>query len=96
MVTPRPTSSDPTPVPPDPAVDPSDQSENRPSHQDGRSRWHWLLLVPVVVPLLVFVYNDRTPYLFGFPRYYWMQLAFVLLGVVTTALVYKMTKRRGE
>jgi len=58
------------------------------------SRWHWLLVVPVVVPLLVFLYNSRDPYLWGFPRFYWLQLAFILLGVGTTTLVYQLTKRR--
>ena len=62
----------------------------------GRSRWHWLLFVPVVVPLMVFLFNGREPRLFGFPRFYWLQLAFVLLGVVTTLVVYRMTRRRGE
>jgi hypothetical protein len=32
------------------------------------SRWHWLLVVPVVVPLLVFLYNGKDRYLLGFPR----------------------------
>ena len=58
------------------------------------SRWHWLLLVPVVVPLLVVLYNGKDPYLLGFPRFYWLQLAFILLGVGTTTLVYQLTKRR--
>ena len=62
---------------------------------DVRSRWHWLLVVPVVVPLLVFLYNGKDPYLLGFPRFYWLQLAFILLGVTTTTLVYQLTKRRG-
>jgi hypothetical protein len=62
---------------------------------DPRSRWQWLLVVPVVVPLLVFLYNGKDPYLFGFPRFYWLQLAFILLGVATTTLVYQLTKRRG-
>ena len=50
------------------------------------------LVVPVVVPLLVFLYNGKDPRLFGFPRFYWMQLAFVGLGVVCTAVVYRMTR----
>jgi hypothetical protein len=58
-------------------------------------RWQWLLIVPTVVPLLVFLYNDRDPSLFGFPRFYWLQLAFILLGVGTTTLVYQLTKKRG-
>ena len=58
------------------------------------SRWNWLLIIPVVVPLLVFLYNAKDPYLLGFPRFYWLQLAFILLGVGTTTLVYQLTKRR--
>jgi uncharacterized membrane protein len=57
------------------------------------SRWHWLLVVPVVVPLLVFLFNSTNPRIFGFPRFYWLQLAFILLGVGTTTLVYQLTKR---
>ena len=37
----------------------------------------------------------ETAKLFGFPRFYWLQLAFILIGVGTTTLVYQMTKRRG-
>jgi len=61
---------------------------------DHRSRrgWHWLLIVPVVVPLLTFLYNGKDPRFLGFPRFYWLQLAFILLGVATTAFVYQMTK----
>jgi hypothetical protein len=62
---------------------------------DVRSRWHWLLVVPVVVPLLTFLYNAKDPYFLGFPRFYWLQLAFIVLGVGTTTLVYQLTKRRG-
>jgi uncharacterized membrane protein YhdT len=58
-----------------------------------RSRWNWLLLIPIVVPLLTFLYNHDEPRLFGFPMFYWLQFAFILLGVATTTLVYQMTKR---
>jgi hypothetical protein len=63
---------------------------------DARNRWHWLLIVPVVVPLLTFLYNAKDPYFLGFPRFYWLQLAFILLGVGTTTLVYQLTKDRGD
>jgi hypothetical protein len=46
-----------------------------------------------VVPLLVPLYNDVEPTLFDWPRFYWLQLLFVALGVATTALVYRMTRR---
>jgi hypothetical protein len=61
--------------------------------RSDRSPWNWLLLVPIVVPLLVPLYNDVEPTLFGWPRFYWLQLAFVALGVATTVLVYRMTRR---
>ena len=62
-------------------------------HRSDRSPWNWLLLVPIVVPLLVPLYNQIEPTLFGWPRFYWLQLAYVVLGVATTALVYRMTRR---
>jgi hypothetical protein len=66
-----------------------------PRTPDGdRSPWNWLLLIPIVVPLLTVLYNAVPPSLFGFPRFYWLQLAFVPLGVATTTLVYRMTKKR--
>lgn len=53
------------------------------------------MLVPIVIPLLTFLYDSREPRLFGFPRFYWVQLAFVGLGIVCTAIVYRMTKRKS-
>jgi len=52
------------------------------------------LLVAVVIPLCTFLYNDMEPRLFGFPRFYWMQLSFLGLGVVSTLIVYRKTRRR--
>jgi hypothetical protein len=59
-----------------------------------RNRWYWLLLVPVAVPFVIMLYNADGPRLLGFPRFYWMQLAFLLLGMGTTMLVYRLTKQR--
>jgi Protein of unknown function (DUF3311) len=64
--------------------------------RSDRSPWNWLLLIPIVVPLLVPLYNAVEPTLFDWPRFYWLQLAFVALGVATTALVYRMTRRSPE
>lgn len=57
-----------------------------------RSPWNWLLLVPIVVPLMTFLFNSDEPRLLGFPLFYWLQLAFILVGVVSTTIVYRMTR----
>ena len=67
--------------------------ENVAPRRSDRSPWNWLLLVPIVVPLIVPLYNAVEPTLFGWPRFYWLQLAFVGLGVLTTSIVYRMTRR---
>jgi hypothetical protein len=74
--------------------DPETGPETRSDENSDKSPWNWLLLVPVVVPLLTFLYNGTEPRLFGFPRYYWMQIAFVGLGCISTAIVYRMTRHR--
>ena len=61
--------------------------------RSDRSPWNWLLLIPIVVPLLVPLYNSVDPTLGGWPRFYWLQLLWVVLGVATTSLVYLMTRR---
>jgi hypothetical protein len=76
-----------------PARSPTDDVAPR---RSDRSPWNWLLLVPIVVPLLVPLYNHLDPTLFGWPRFYWLQLAFVALGVATTSLVYRMTRRSSS
>jgi hypothetical protein len=70
-------------------VPPSGPRERRPD----ASPWNWLLAVPIVIPLLTPLYNHRGPHLFGFPAFYWLQLAFVVVGVASTSIVYQMTKR---
>jgi hypothetical protein len=74
----------------------SPRNEPAAPRERDRRPLYWLLLVPIVVPLLVPLYNAHDPTLFGFPRFYWLQLAFILIGVGTTTLVYQMTKGRRE
>ncbi|GGK90026.1 hypothetical protein Sme01_50460 [Sphaerisporangium melleum] len=69
-------------------------SEQDPARRD-RSPWNWLLLVPIVIPLITPLYNADEPRLFGFPLFYWLQLAFIILGVATTTIVYRMGRKRS-
>jgi Protein of unknown function (DUF3311) len=70
-------------------VPPEDVAPRR----SDRSPWNWLLVIPVLVPLLVPLYNAVDPRWGGWPRFYWLQMLFVVLGVGTTSLVYRMTRR---
>ena len=78
------------PDPPNFLPPPPEPPDDRPYH----SAWQWLLLIPVVLPLLTPLYNRLDPQLFGVPFFYWCQLAFVLVDIAVIALVYKLTKRR--
>ena len=44
------------------------------------SPWNWLLLVPIVLPLIPGLYNRIEPTLFGLPFFYWGQLSFAFLA----------------
>ena len=61
--------------------------------RSDRSPWNWLLLIPIVLPLLTFIYNRETPMLFGFPFFFWFQISFTLLAAAVTAFVFVKTKR---
>jgi hypothetical protein len=56
-------------------------------------RWQWLLALPFVGLLYPPLYATRSPELFGFPFFYWYQLAWVPLAAVLTWLVYQRTSR---
>jgi hypothetical protein len=72
----------------------ADDPVHPPAERTDHSPWNLLLLVAVVVPLLTFLYDGAEPALFGFPRFYWLQLSYVGLTVAATAIVYRMTKRK--
>ncbi|RBQ19328.1 hypothetical protein DP939_15475 [Spongiactinospora rosea] len=72
-----------------------DRRSGEPPARSDASPWNRLLVLPVVLPLLPFLYNAEEPRLLGFPLFYWLQLAFILVGVTTTTIVYRATRRRN-
>jgi hypothetical protein len=63
--------------------------------RSDHSPWNWLLLIPIVLPLLTPIYNRDAPRLWGFPAFYWIQMLFIFVGVATTTVVYQMTRKRS-
>jgi uncharacterized protein DUF3311 len=67
--------------------------------QDGRVRgfqfspWNLLLIIPLLI-LVTPLFNFDGPRLFGMPFFYWFQLAFVVVGVLCTGIVYWATRKK--
>jgi hypothetical protein len=70
----------------------ADLSPPAPRRSD-RSPWNYLLLIPIVLPLLSFLYNHETPELFGIPFFYWFQMLLAPLAVVATVSVFYLSRR---
>ena len=73
----------------------TDQDHARPA----RGRWILIvvLLAPaIVVPLLVPLYARTEPELFGFPFYFWFQLALIPAAVVLTGAAYYLSRTPGH
>jgi hypothetical protein len=63
---------------------------------DTPSRWWYLLLVlPFIGLLWVPIYDSEDPEVFGWPFFYWYQIAWVPLSVAITWTVYVKTRTRG-
>jgi hypothetical protein len=60
----------------------------------GLRRWYLLLAIPFVGLLYPPLYAKHDPELFGFPFFYWYQLAWVPLTAVLTFIVYKKVRAR--
>ncbi|MEV6304353.1 DUF3311 domain-containing protein [Actinoplanes sp. NPDC051861] len=59
-----------------------------------RSRRHaqWLLILPVVAPLLTPLTNRIEPELIGVPFFFWYQFACALFAIVVISAVHLITK----
>ncbi|WP_410667029.1 DUF3311 domain-containing protein [Amycolatopsis sp. cmx-4-68] len=55
------------------------------------SPWNLLLIVPLLV-LVTPLFNMDGPRLFGMPFFYWFQFLMVAVGVLSTWIVYLMTR----
>jgi hypothetical protein len=55
------------------------------------SPWNLLLLVPLLMLVTPWI-NSDAPRLFGMPFFYWIQFAFVPVGVACVAAVYLRTR----
>jgi len=72
-------------------------TDPRPSRSGASTSGRWLLicvlLAPaVIVPLYVPLYAREDPTLFGFPFYFWFQLALIPMAVVLTLIAYYLAK----
>ena len=63
------------------------------AERSDHSPWNWLLLLPLIATLYPPLYNRESPDLFGIPFFYWYQLAAIAIGVGSTLVVYRMTRR---
>jgi hypothetical protein len=60
-----------------------------------RSRgWYLLLVLPFVGLLYPPLYARHDPELFGFPFFYWYQLAWVPVTALLTIIVYRNVEHR--
>ena len=60
--------------------------------QHGRRAALALLLIPYVALLWVPFYNRHDPVVWGFPFFYWYQLAFVPITALLTWIAYRSTR----
>jgi hypothetical protein len=57
--------------------------------------WNLVLLIPLLM-LVVPWFNSLEPRLFGMPFLYWVQFAWVAVGVACVAIVYVTTRDPNE
>ncbi len=65
----------------------------RRAERSDHSPWNWLLLLPLVATLIPPFFNRQSPALFDIPFFYWYQLAAIAIGVTSTLIVYRVTRR---
>jgi Protein of unknown function (DUF3311) len=69
---------------------------SRPSRGTSRTLWILVLVLltpAVVVPLLVPLYDQVDPTLFGFPFFFWSQFAMIIGAAVLTLSAYVVSTK---
>ncbi len=59
----------------------------------GRRRWLLLLTLPYIGLCFPQIYARTTPALWGFPFFYWYQLAWVLVASAILGVVYRVASK---
>ena len=55
-----------------------------------------LLLIGIIVPLLVGIYDQHDPTLWGFPFFYWFQFLLIPIVSLLTFTAYKLSQRATD
>ncbi len=69
------------------------RSPQGPPLRSDRHPLNWLLVLPLLATLIPPLYNRRSPELLGIPFFYWYQLAAISVGVLSTFVVYRISRR---
>ncbi|GIE96549.1 DUF3311 domain-containing protein [Paractinoplanes rishiriensis] len=77
---------------PAPPPAPPEHGLRRSRKREDASRWHWLLWIPIVLPLVPALYNRIEPTFIGIPFFYWAQLGFAFLASVIMTFVHRRVK----
>jgi hypothetical protein len=62
---------------------------------DDKRAIHWLLAIPIGMPLLIPLYNRVDPKIGGIPFFYWYQMATALVAIAVLTFLYQVTKDRN-
>jgi Protein of unknown function (DUF3311) len=70
---------------------------SEPASQSSSTRPLWtvvgvLLLIGILLPLLVGIYDKETPTLGGFPFYYWFQFLLIPITAILTFTAFKISE----
>ena len=71
----------------------STRLQEGPPPRSDKHPLNWLLVLPLLATLIPPLYNRLQPTLFGIPFFYWYQLAAISVGVATTLVVYRVSRR---